>query len=57
MLPAGQAAVAEGSMGQPGGAEPGEGAFSAGLCVAADLTWFGAGLGLAAFWVPRTAWP
>ena len=57
MLPAGQAAVAEGSVGQPGGAEPGEGAFSAERCVAAGLTWFGAGLGLAAFWVPLTAWP
>ena len=57
MLPAGQAAVADGSVDQPGGTEPCEGAFSAGLCVAAGLTWFGAGLGLAAFWVPPTAWP
>jgi hypothetical protein len=57
MLPAGQAAVTDGSVDQPEGKEPGEGAFSAGLCVAAGLIWFGAGLGLAAFWVPPTAWP
>ena len=57
MLPTGQAVVAVGSVGQPGGTEPDEGALSYGLCVAAGLTWFGVGLGLAAFWVPPTAWP
>jgi hypothetical protein len=62
MLPAGQVAVTDGSVGQPEGTEPGEDAFwagpdPAGLCVAPGLTWFGAGLGPAAFWVRPTAWP
>jgi hypothetical protein len=65
VVPAGQPFVANGR-GQGKGKDPGEARFwlgpdCAGLCVAPGLTWFGAGLGQAAFWVSPTvqllSWP
>ena len=63
MAPPGQAVVADiDGMGQPEVRDPGEGGICPGpeppgLGTAPGLIWFGAGLGLAAFWVPPTAWP
>lgn len=57
MAPPGQAGVADDDgINQLVGRDPGQAGFRdepdpAGLCVAPGLTWFGAGLGLAWFWV------
>ena len=63
MVPAGQTFVADANgKGQGIGKDPGEARFGlgpdcAGLCVAPGLSWFGAGLGQAKFWMSPTAPP
>jgi len=63
MAPPAQTVVADiDGMGQPEARDPGEAGFwprpePPGLCAAPSLTWFGAGLGRAGFWMWPTARP